>query len=50
MFWTKLVQMGRNVLKRDARDLQLDCARFLHETLFLHVFTYCSETVMEGEI
>ena len=33
----------------NARDLQIECARVLHETLLVHVLTYVSETVMEGE-
>ena len=34
------------------RDLQLQCARVLHETLLVAVFMYGSENVMdeEGEI
>ena len=34
----------------NARDLLLECARVLHETLLVPVLMYGSETVMEGEI
>ena len=36
----------------NAMDLQLQCARVLHETLLVSVLVYGSETVMErvGEI
>ena len=34
----------------NARDLQLECARVLQETLLVPVFMYSSESVMEGEI
>ena len=33
----------------NARDLQLQCARVLHETLLVPVLIYGSENVMEGE-
>ena len=29
-----------------ARDLQIECARVLHETLLLPVLTYSSETML----
>ena len=30
----------------NTRDLQLECARVLHETLVVHVLTYGSETML----
>ena len=33
----------------NTRDLLLECARILHETLLLPVLVYGSETVTEGE-
>ena len=33
----------------NGRDLQRECARFLHETLLVPVLMYGNETVMEGE-
>ena len=33
----------------NARDLQLECARVLHETLLVPVLMYGSETIMERE-
>ena len=33
----------------NARDLQLECTRVLHETLLVRVLMYGSENVMEGE-
>ena len=30
----------------NARDLQLECARVLHETLLVAVLTYGSETIL----
>ena len=33
----------------DARDLQLEFAKVLHETLFVHVLTYGSETMLWRE-
>ena len=38
------VNTGRSLV--NARDLQLECARFLHETLFVAVLTYGSETLL----
>ena len=32
----------------NARDLRIECAKVLHETLPVPVFMYGSETVMEG--
>ena len=29
----------------NARDLQIECARVLHETFLVHVLTYGSETI-----
>ena len=34
----------------NARDLQLECARVLHETLLVSVLTYWSETILWKEI
>ena len=56
VFWVNRVQMqcvvGRRVAGNirylvNARDLQLECARVLHETLLLPVLMYGSETVMK---
>ena len=33
----------------NARDLQLECARVLHETLLVPVLTYGSETILWKE-
>ena len=33
----------------NARDLQLECARFLHESLLVRVFTYGSEAMIWRE-
>ena len=33
----------------NARNLQLECARVLHETLLVPVLIYGNETVMKGE-
>ena len=61
MFWTNLVQMGQNVLGRwrvgggfagnitflvKARNLQLECTRVLHDTMFAPVLKYGSETML----
>ena len=33
----------------NARDWQIECARILHETLLVPVFTYGSETMLQKE-
>ena len=33
----------------NSRDLQLECARVLHETLLVHVLTYGTETILWKE-
>ena len=33
----------------NARDLQSECARVLHETLLVHVLTFGSETMLQKE-
>ena len=37
---------GLQLLLVNARDLQLECARILHETMLLPVFMYSSETLI----
>ena len=51
---SKKVAWGRRVAGAtrslvNARDLQIECARGLHETLIVHVFTYSSETTLWRE-
>ena len=41
---------GRRVVLVNARSLQLECARILHESLLVPVLTYGSETMGEGEV
>ena len=55
VFWTKQVQMRHNVAGSwqvpfgNARDLQLECAEVLYETLLVHVLTYGSEKMLWKE-
>ena len=64
MFWMKQVQMEKNAVGRwraggglqvssrlvHARDLQLECARVLHETSLVPVLMYGSETYVKRKI
>ena len=61
VFWTKQVQMGQNVVGRwqvrggwqvplrslvNARDLQIEYAIVLYETLLLPILIYGNETIL----